>query len=207
MAKVGILGSGSVGQVLANGFKDLGHDVTIGRREEGAVENWDGAVGTFADVARDAELVVLAVKGAAAEGVITDIAEYIAGKTVIDTTNPIADEPPEDGVLKYFTSLNESLMERLQKLAPEAHFVKAFNSVGSGRMVKPDFNGVKPTMFICGDDEAAKTEVTGILEQLGWESRDMGTSKAARAIEPLCILYCIPGILQNQWTNAFKLLV
>jgi predicted dinucleotide-binding enzyme len=110
-------------------------------------------------------------------------------------------------VLKFFTSFDESLMERLQKLAPEAKFVKAFNSVGSARMVKPDFGGTKPTMFICGDDDTAKTEATEILEQLGWETNDMGTSKAARAIEPLAILYCIPGLRQNQWTHAFKLLV
>jgi predicted dinucleotide-binding enzyme len=204
---VGILGSGTVGQVLANGFKDLGYEVKIGRREAGAVENWDGPVGTFAEVARGSELVVLAVKGAVVEQIITDIAEHLSGKTVIDATNPIADQAPEDGVLKFFTSFDESLMERLQKLAPEAKFVKAFNSVGSARMVKPDFGGTKPTMFICGDDDTAKTEATEILEQLGWETNDMGTSKAARAIEPLAILYCIPGLRQNQWTHAFKLLV
>jgi predicted dinucleotide-binding enzyme len=88
---VGILGSGTVGQVLANGFKDLGYEVKIGRREAGAVENWDGPVGTFAEVARGSELVVLAVKGAVVEQIITDIAEHLSGKTVIDATNPIAD--------------------------------------------------------------------------------------------------------------------
>jgi predicted dinucleotide-binding enzyme len=98
---VGVLGSGAVGQALANGFKALGYNVTIGRREAGAVENWDGPVASFADVARKSELVVLAVKGAAAEDIIKKIGEHLSDKTVIDATNPIADQPPEDGVLQF----------------------------------------------------------------------------------------------------------
>jgi predicted dinucleotide-binding enzyme len=95
-------------------------------------------------------------------------------------------------------------MERLQREFPEARFVKAFNSVGSAFMVDPKFKGGKPTMFICGNDDAARKTVTGILEQFGWETSDMGKAEAARAIEPLCILWCIPGFLRNDWTHAFK---
>jgi hypothetical protein len=109
-------------------------------------------------------------------------------------------------VLKFFTSLDESLMEKLQKEFVEARLVKAFNSVGNARMVDPRFAGGKPTMFICGNDDSAKKTVAGIVEQLGWEAADMGKAEAARAIEPLCMLWCIPGFLQNQWTHAFKLL-
>ena len=97
-------------------------------------------------------------------------------------------------------------MERLQKAQPKTKFVKAFSSVGNRRMVNPDFGGVRPTMFICGNDSGAKATVTKILDQFGWETEDMGSAEAARAIEPLCMLWCIPGFTRNQWTHAFKLL-
>jgi predicted dinucleotide-binding enzyme len=97
-------------------------------------------------------------------------------------------------------------MEQLQKQYPRTNFVKAFSSVSNARMVNPQFEGGKPTMFICGNDPAAKERVTGILDQFGWETEDMGSVEAARAIEPLCMLYCIPGFTRDQWTHAFKLL-
>jgi 8-hydroxy-5-deazaflavin:NADPH oxidoreductase len=109
-------------------------------------------------------------------------------------------------VLRFFSSINESLMEQLQDKFEAAHFVKAFNSVGAASMVNPEYNGGKPTMFICGNSEPAKKIVTGILDQFGWETADMGVAEAARAIEPLCMLWCIPGFTRNQWTHAFKLL-
>jgi hypothetical protein len=133
-------------------------------------------------------------------------APNLAGKPVIDATNPIADAPPTNGVLKFFTNHDESLMERLQREFEGAHLVKAFNSVGNTRMVNPEFAGGRPTMFICGNDDASKKTVNGILDQFGWETADMGKVESARAIEPLCMLWCIPGFLRNQWTHAFKLL-
>jgi predicted dinucleotide-binding enzyme len=152
-------------------------------------------------------LIVLAVKGSAAiEALRVAEVSSLVGKPVIDTTNPIAEAPPQNGVLKYFTTLDESLMERLQREFPDAHFVKAFNSVGNASMVDPEFEGGKPTMFICGNDDAAKKTVTTILDQFGWETVDMGKVEGARAIEPLCMLWCIPGFLRNDWTHAFKLL-
>ena len=163
-------------------------------------------MGTFADAARFGELLVLAVKGtAAAEALRPAGVANLAGKIIVDTTNPIADAPPVNGVLRYFTNLDESLMERLQREFADARFVKAFNSVGNACMVAPDFKGGTPTMFICGNDEAAKKTVTGILDQFGWEIADMGAVEAARAIEPLCMLWCIPGFLRNDWVHAFKL--
>jgi hypothetical protein len=109
-------------------------------------------------------------------------------------------------VLSFFTTLHDSVLERLQTAYPQAHFVKAFNSVGAGQMVDPHFAGGRPSMFICGNDPAAKTAVTGILDQFGWDAEDMGAVEAARAIEPLCMLWCIPGFLHNDWVHAFKLL-
>ena len=211
MAKVGVLGSGQVGQVLAQGFKKHGHDVHIGSRTPAKLADFSNANGipaaTFSDVAAWAEIAVLAVLGKAAEDALREAgAPNLAGKVVIDTTNPIDTAPPEDGVLRFFTGPNESLMERLQAQFPEARFVKAFSCVGNALMVNPQFGAEKPTMFYCGNDEAAKTDVGRILQQFGWNLADMGTAKAARAIEPLCQLWCIPGFRQNQWTHAFRLL-
>jgi hypothetical protein len=149
-----------------------------------AKQNPKGRVGSFADAAKFAEVAVLAVKGTAATDALGAAgAANLAGKTVIDATNPIADLPPINGVLRFFTSLDESLMERLQREFGDARFVKAFNSVGSICMVNPEFKGARPTMFICGNDEGAKKSVTGILEQFGWDTADMGKAEAARAIE------------------------
>jgi predicted dinucleotide-binding enzyme len=210
--KVGIIGSGVVATALGEGFLRHGHEVTLGTRSpdklaEWATKNPGAQIGSFSDAAAFGDLVVLAVKGLVASSALNAAGrENLAGKPVIDATNPIADAPPSNGVLKFFTDLNESLMERLQTEFSDVRFVKAFNSVGSGSMVDPQFKGGKPTMFICGNDEAAKKIVGEILDQFGWETADMGTAEAARAIEPLCILWCIPGFLRNDWVHAFKLL-
>ncbi|MBK8499134.1 MAG: NAD(P)-binding domain-containing protein [Flavobacteriales bacterium] len=212
MSKIGILGTGMVGQVLASGFLKHGHEVTIATRDPGKVADWldknpDGKVASHKEVGAWADMIVLASKGTAAlEAIGLCDAKDLAGKTIIDTTNPIADAPPTNGVLHYFTTLEDSLMERLQRAVPTAHFVKAFNSVGNAYMVDPDFGGVKPTMFICGNDAGAKKKVTAVLDQFGWETEDIGGVEGARAIEPLCILWCMPGFTRNQWTHAFKLL-
>jgi predicted dinucleotide-binding enzyme len=209
MAKVGVLGSGDVGKVLALGFKKHGHDVRIGSREGTKLAGWSSesgvAEGTFEAVAAHGEVLVLGVTGRVAEEVVKGLARSLEGKTVIDATNPIAGGPV-NGILPYFTGPNDSLMERLQKAAPGARFVKAFSSVGNAFMVNPSFPGGRPTMFIAGDDAGAKAQVTGILEQFGWDAEDVGGVEGARAIEPLCQLWCAPGFLRNQWAHAFKVL-
>lgn len=211
--KIGILGSGVVGQVLANGFIKYGFEVKIGSRDISILNEWEmkagkkGSTGSFEEAASFGEIIVLAVKGAAASEALKLAGELnLNGKTIIDATNPIDEKTPENGVLGFFTSLDESLMERFQKTFPKANFVKAFNSVGNPMMVNPDYKGIKPTMFICGNNENAKEEVRYILDLFGWEMEDMGKAEAARAIEPLCMLWCIPGFLRNEWTHAFKLL-
>ena len=212
MAKVGILGSGDVGKTLAKGFLKHGYQVAIGtdhaeKLAEFKRENPQIETVTFEQAAQSGDIVVLCVKGTIAEKIIEKIKRHLSGKTVIDTTNPIADAPPENGVLKYFTSLEESLVERLQKIAPDAQFVKAFNSIGSALIINPDFrDNTKPTMFICGNNDDAKKKVYEILEKFGFEIEDMGKAESARAIEPLCMLWCIPGFLRNEWAHAFKLL-
>ena len=210
--RIGVLGSGTVGTTLAGGFLAHGHEVTVGSRNPEKLRDWarksPGAqVATPEETAKFAEVGVLAVKGTAAAAMVRAAGpSNLAGKPVIDATNPLADAPPVNGVLKFFTTLDDSLLERLQREFPQVRFVKAFNSVGSARMVNPVYAAGRPTMFICGDDPPAKERVIRLLDQLGWESEDMGGVEAARAIEPLCMLWCIPGLRHNQWTHAFKLL-
>jgi predicted dinucleotide-binding enzyme len=210
--KAGVLGSGDVAKVLAAGLASHGHQAKIGSRTPAKLANWVAenpgvSSGTFAEAAEFGELLVLAVKGlVAAEALELAGAQNLRGKTIIDACNPIEDAPPEKGVLRFFTDINESLMERLQRQFKDARFVKAYNSVGSVLMVNPQLPGGRPTMFICGNDERAKKQVTQINDQFGWETADMGGAEAARAIEPLCMLWCIPGFARNEWMHAFKLL-
>lgn len=210
--RVAILGTGMVGQTLAKGFLKHGYDVVMGTKRTDKKIDWKGAINTapeitsFEKAAESSDILMLVVKGTAAEETVTSIAPYSAGKIVMDATNPITDLPPDNGVLRFFTTHDLSLMERLQKLAPNAYFVKAFSCVGAALMVNPEFEGGRPSMFICGDNDPAKKEVSSLLYTFGWEVEDMGGAEAARAIEPLCMLWCIPGFRENRWSHAFKLL-
>jgi 8-hydroxy-5-deazaflavin:NADPH oxidoreductase len=213
MKKIGILGSGDVGKSLASGFIKHGYQVMIGTRTSSKLDEWKKqfkenlTVGSFSETASFGEIIILATKGSISTDALRLAGiENLKGKTIIDATNPIADLAPENGVLRFFTTLDKSLMETFQSEFPQANFVKAFNSVGSGFMVNPDFGGIKPSMPICGNNPKAKEEVSKILNLFGWETIDMGMIESARAIEPLCMLWCIPGLRENKWSHAFKLL-
>jgi len=214
MKKIGIIGSGNVGQALALGFQKHQYPVMIGSRDPKKLDKWkaengfEGKTGTFAEAASFGDILVLCVKGSKAKEALKLTGEEShKGKIVIDTNNPISDETPVNGVIKFSSDINYSLMEELQSEFPHARFVKAFSCIGSHLMVNPDFkDGKKPAMFICGNDSKAKTEVKEILDTFGHETFDMGSVEAARAIEPLCILWCIPGFLENKWVHAFSLL-
>jgi len=211
--KVGIIGSGVVAQALGSGFLKKGCQVVMGTSKPEKLAEWrktagfGASLGSFSEAAAFGDLLVLAVKGTAAEDAVMRTGpDKLAGKIVLDTCNPIADALPVNGVLQFFTGPNESLMERLQQLAPNARFVKAFSCIGSAFMVDPTFVGGKPTMFICGNDDAARKQAAAVIEGFGFEAADMGKAEAARAIEPLCMLWCIPGLRNNDWSHAFKLL-
>jgi 8-hydroxy-5-deazaflavin:NADPH oxidoreductase len=211
--KIGVIGSGVVGQTLGAGFLKHGHEVMLGARDPAKLSDWGAAhssarIGTFADAARFGEIVVLAVGGEVALAALKLAgAEAVDGKVVIDACNPIGGGPPVNGVLHFFTTMTDSLMERLQAAYPGARFVKAFNSVGAAQMVNPVFAGGRPTMFVCGGDGEAKKTVAALLDQFGWDTEDMGAVEVARAIEPLCMLWCIPGVGRGDWSpHAFKLL-
>ena len=213
MKKVGIIGSGAVGKSLAKGFLKHGYEVTIASRSDEKRKALEAEIGGkiktagFSETAAKNELIILALKGGVVKSALNDIGIMnLSGKTIVDASNPIADAPPVNGVLKYFSSLDRSLMEELQQICPDAHFVKCFSSVGSAFMVDPDFGGIKPSMFICGNNESAKADVKEFLTKFGWETEDMGMAEAARAIEPLAMLWCIPGMREGKWSHAFKLL-
>jgi len=211
--KIAVLGSGVVGETLANGFLKHGYEVMRGSREPAKMADWQkksggkAKVGTFEESAIFGEVIVLAVKGTAAGNAI-DLCgtKNLEGKTILDATNPIAEKPPVNGVLQFFTGPNESLMELLQKRVPKANFVKAFSCVGNAFFVNPSFKQGVPTMFICGQNDTSKNQAREILKTFGWDTEDLGAVEAARAIEPLCMLWCIPGLRSNKWNHAFKLL-
>jgi predicted dinucleotide-binding enzyme len=212
MKTVGIIGSGNVGRALAHGFIKNGYNTIIASRNAETRKSLEAefkdtlSVSTPELTAENSEIIVFAVKGVQAKEALKGLGiSNLKGKTIIDTTNPIEETAPENGVLRYSSSINKSLMEELLELAPDAHIVKAFSCVGSALMVDPKFEST-PTMFICGNHSPAKKEVSAILRQFGWEVEDMGTAEAARAIEPLAILWCIPGFRENHWNHALKLL-
>ncbi|HNF70826.1 MAG TPA: NAD(P)-binding domain-containing protein [Chitinophagaceae bacterium] len=212
--KVGILGSGIVGRTLGSAFLNEGYEVMMGTAhpEKEAVVNWlqsnpGASAGTFTECASYGDMLVLAVSGHAALKVLEECgAASLTNKVLIDTTNPIEPGPPDQGVMKFFTNINHSLLEQLQEAFPACRMVKAFNSVGSAFMYQPVFKEGRPSMFICGNDADALEHTRIILDTFGWDTEIMGSAKSARAIEPLCMLWCIPGFLRNEWTHAFKLL-
>ena len=212
--RVGVLGSGVVGQRLAAGFTSRGHDVMIGSRDPGKPElgEWlsgDGAgiaAGTFAETAAHGELLVLALLGNAAEQAIADAGtERFAGKVVIDAMNPLdfsGGFPP-----KLSISGEDSLGERVQRALPDARVVKAFNTIGSPYFVDPSFTEGLPTMLIAGDDEDAKRAVGDVLADFGWSDVvDLGGIEGARELEAICIAWVKIGGRRGAWDHGFKVL-
>jgi 8-hydroxy-5-deazaflavin:NADPH oxidoreductase len=208
--KVGVLGSGDVGKVLAGGFASLGHDVKIGSRDpQKLAEFVRGAgkrvsAGTFEDAATFGDVVVLATLGSATENAIKLAGpKNFAGKVVIDTTNPL---DFSTGVPRLYVGHTDSLGEQVQRWLPDARVVKAFNTVGNAHMVKPKFPGGPPDMFLCGNDEEAKKLVSQICEQFGFGVIDIGGIDGSRHLEPMCMVWVLHGFRAKSWNHAFKML-
>jgi 8-hydroxy-5-deazaflavin:NADPH oxidoreductase len=211
--RIGILGSGSVGQSLGAGLSRLGHEIKMGTREPAAdkVQAWvvktggNTSAGTFAEAATFADLAILCTLWSGTENAIKLAGpEHLAGKVVMDTTNPLnygATGPPTLAL-----GFGDSAGEQVQRWLPKAKVVKAFNIVGHAFMVKPDFPGGPPDMFIAGDDPDAKKTVSELAEALGWPVNDLGPMEAARYLEPLAMVWILHGFRTNSWNHAFKLL-
>lgn len=209
-----ILGTGDVAQTFARGLMDLGHTVMLAGRDAAStaqklaafVAETGARTGSYADAAAFGQAAFLAVKGSAAQAALQAAGPALDGKLVIDATNPITDEAPEHGVLRYFTERNDSLGERLQAAFPSLKLVKAFNTVGAAFFVRPTFAQGRGSMFIAGNDADAKAAVAGLIEAWGWQPYDVGRIEGARVTEPLCQLWCLPGFLRNDWAHAFQVI-
>lgn len=210
--RIGILGTGDVGRVLATGFVEAGHEVMLGSRDASneKVAQWvakagpRGKGGTFADAAKFGEVVVLATLWSGTENALRLAGpENLAGKVLMDATNPLSFGPSGPSLTLGHT---DSGGEQVQRWAPKARVVKVYNTVGNAHMVHPDFPGGPPDMFICGDDAEAKKTVAGFVEGFGWGVVDVGGIEGARLLEPMCILWVGYGMRTNTWSHAFKLL-
>jgi predicted dinucleotide-binding enzyme len=211
--KVGILGSGGVGQDLGLGFIGLGHEAKMGSRNpaKGEIKAWlakagrKASAGSFAEAAAFGEMAVLATKWSGTENAVRLAGpDNLAGKVVIDATNPLrarANAMPELAV-----GGQDSAGEQVQRWLPKAKVVKAFNSVNHAHMVKPSFSGGPPDMFLCGNDPSARELVAGICRDFGWGVIDMGGIEAARLLEPLALIYIQNAIRTGNWNCAFRLL-
>jgi hypothetical protein len=208
--RIGILGTGVVGQALGTGFAARGHDVMMGSREASNAKatSWaakaKGKTGTFADAAKHGEVIVVATVWDGTENALQlAAAENLAGKVVIDATNPLVVEPGAPPRLAL--GHTDSGGEQVQRWIPDARVVKAFNMVGNAFMVNPDFECGPPDMFIAGNDAEAKQVVTKLLNDFGWKPVDFGGIEGARLLEPLCIVWVTYGIVTGGWNHAIKM--
>ncbi len=211
--RIGILGTGDVGRALGRGFAQLGHQVKMGSRDKknAKAEAWASevgpaaSVGSFAEAAQFAELAVLCTLWSGTENALRLAGpQNLAGKVLIDATNPLVFTPgaPPSLALGH----DDSGGEQVQRWAPQARVVKAYNIVGNAHMFKPQFPGGPPDMFMCGNDAGAKAAVTDILTAFGWNTIDIGGIEGSRLLEPMCVLWVLYGIRTNSWNHAFKLL-
>ncbi len=211
--RIGILGTGDVGRSLSKGFVSLGHEVKFGTREPESekiralvAEVGKGAsAGHPSEAADFGEIAIMATSWTGTENAIglASPARF-AGKTVIDATNPLQFPPGQPPRLAL--GYTDSGGEQIQRWLPDARVVKAFNTVGHAHMFQPKFPGGPPDMLICGNDDSAKTAVTGLLRDFGWEVIDVGGIEGARLLEPMCMLWVTYGIRTGSWNHAWKLL-
>ena len=212
MTKIGILGSGMVGQSLAMGFLKLNYEIKIGTRETGKLKDWlkqagkNASAGSFEDAAKFGGIIILCTKWEGAENAINLAGKKnFSGKILIDVTNPLLFEK-ENEAPKFALGYPESAGLKIQQLLPEAKVVKAFNIVTANYMCNPNLKEGKPDMFIVGNDKKAKDEVKKILENFGWAVSDLGEIEQAYLLEALAMIWIRYGFLNNHWTHAWKLL-
>jgi predicted dinucleotide-binding enzyme len=209
--RVGILGSGDVAKALGRGFLNERHEIMLGSRDPEKLRAWvskngkGASTGTFSDAVHFAELAVLAVFGLASQDAIQIAGvEHFKGKVVLDATNPLDKSgglPP-----KLVGSLGDSGGELNQRALPDAFIVKAFNTVGAAHFYKPEFPGGPPDMFLCGDNEKAKEQVSRICTAFGWNPIDVGGIALSHYIEATSMLWTITAFNGGHWNQAFKLL-
>ena len=209
--KVGVLGSGDVGQALARGFVSRGHEVMVGTSDPPKLADFareaNCKTGSFAEAVAFGEMIALAARGRATPRIIEDAGKQkFSGKVVIDAMNPLdfsGGFPP-----KLAISGEDSLGERVQRALPDAKVVKAFNTIGNQYFVDPSFSEGRPTMLIAGNDADAKRVVGEVLAEFGWsEPVDIGGIEGSRELEAICVAWVKIGGLRGSFDHGFKLLV
>ena len=203
--KIAIIGSGNVGKALAGSATRAGHQVTIAAKHPEHAEEAAKATGATAakssqDAVKDAELIVLAVPADQADSVVAALAPELDGKVIVDVTNRVNPQNPGQ-VLD-----GSSKAEQLQKQAPKAHVVKAFNYMLSSRMSDPKVDGTNVDAFVAGDDSRAKKKTLELAESIGFRPLDAGPLAMARALEGMALLNILLQI-QNSWPwqSAWKM--
>jgi hypothetical protein len=195
-AKIAVIGSGNVANALGPGFANQGNTIVYGSRNpsEQKVKDLVAKTGHGAtaasqqDAVKGADIVVLAVPGAAAGDVVKQLGE-LSGKIVLDPTNLVNRNTP-DGNLDYPKPAGASSnAELIQSLAPKAKVVKAFNTLNVGQMSAPATAGGPITIPICGDDAQAKATVAGLVKGMGLEVVDLGPLRYANALEQMLVIW------------------
>jgi len=211
--RIGLVGSGDVAQSLAKGLIGLEHEVMIGTRDPSKKElvklktklGKHFTIGTTTEAANFGEIVFLAVAWHAGEDVIAQIRPQLAGKIVIDVTNPLVfndGEPPQLAVGHTISG-----GEIVQQSLPDSHVVKALNIINHQNMVQPKYKSGVPTMFVCGNNKSAINHTGELLHEMGWDDIvDLGGIEKSRLLEPLCLLWVEYGIAKNTWSHAFSVL-
>ncbi len=211
--KFGIIGSGDVGQSLARGLVDLGHEVMIGTRDSGRKElvklkdkmGKKLLLGTTTEAASFGETCFLAVAWHAGEDVIAQIRPQLAGKIVIDVTNPLvfSDDGPPQLAVGHAISGGEIVQQSL----PDSHVVKALNTINHHNMINPSYKSADPVMFICGNNKSAINHTGELLREFGWKDIvDIGGIEKSRLLEPLCLLWVEYGIARGTWKHGYAVL-
>jgi 8-hydroxy-5-deazaflavin:NADPH oxidoreductase len=212
--KYAVLGSGGVGQSIAKGLLNLGYEVMIATRDEKKPELLEihstfpslVTIGSFENSAKLCDIAFLCTKWDGTENALhLANPENLAGKIVIDVTNPLdfsGGMPP-----KLYMGHTNSGGETVQRLLPKSHIVKTLNIINSSKMINPAYTSGVPTMLLCGNDEESKKIVSSILTQFGWEDiQDLGMIEQSRIMESLCILWVIYGMNHSTWDHAFAIL-
>ena len=211
--KIGIIGSGDVARSLGSGLAQLGHEVMIGTRDINRKElkSWHKKndkkklLGSTTEAASFAEVAILATAWHATEDILAQIRPELAGKVVIDVTNPLIFKDDEAPELSVGHSMSGG--EIVQHSLPDSHIVKALNIINHKHMVNPEYKSGTPTMFICGNNLSAKAHTAEMLTDFGWKDIvDIGEIEKSRLLEPLCLLWIEYGAARGTWDHAISVI-
>jgi predicted dinucleotide-binding enzyme len=199
--KIAIIGAGNVGRALASSLTKAGHDVTITAEHaehatDAASQSGATAGSSNADAAAGAQVVVLAVPVQAIARIAGEMGSSLDGKVVIDVTN--RPTPSADGTAT-------SIAEELQGQLPDAHVIKAFNTLFASRQANPQIGGIAPDGYVAGDNAAAKQTVLDVVESVGFRPVDAGSLASARTLEGMAWLNIQRNLAGGAWQDAWVL--